>query len=102
MKFFSGISRLTSFLAAFSCAILGLVLWAPSAFAIRTVSHSGGSAEVAPSSPLPTLTHTVVASGMPGWQITLIVAGVAVLAATIAVAVVRGRAGHRTVSVSAA
>jgi hypothetical protein len=102
MKLIRNIPRLTKFLAAFGCAMLGLVVSAPSAFALRTVSNLGGPAGVAPSGSRPTLTHTVVANGMPGWQITVLVAGVAILAGAIAIFLVRGRAAHRTVSVSAA
>jgi hypothetical protein len=39
--------------------------------------------------------HTVVIGGMPGWQITLIAAGAALLAAAIAVLADRARAAHR-------
>jgi hypothetical protein len=39
--------------------------------------------------------HTIVAGGMPGWQIALIAIGAALLAATVAVLVDRGRAAHR-------
>ena len=48
-----------------------------------------------PSSAAATVTRTVVAGGMPGWQIALIAA--ALLAATIAVLVDRARAARRTV-----
>jgi hypothetical protein len=40
--------------------------------------------------------HVVVVGGMPGWQITLIAIGAALLAATAAVLVDRARAAHRT------
>lgn len=52
--------------------------------------------------PLPAHMHTQVAAGMPGWQITLIAAGVALLAAAAAVIVHRMRAARRRVTVSAA
>src|SRR5690348_7399293 len=39
--------------------------------------------------------HTIVIGGMPGWQITLIAIGAALLAATTAVVVYRARATHR-------
>jgi uncharacterized membrane protein YozB (DUF420 family) len=55
-----------------------------------------GSSSAIPTGPSPTFTHTVVASGVPGWQIAVIVAAAAVLAATIAVVVDRARAAHRT------
>jgi hypothetical protein len=42
--------------------------------------------------------HTVVTGGMPGWQITLIAAGAALLAATLAVLLDRARAARRHVT----
>jgi hypothetical protein len=39
--------------------------------------------------------HTVMTGGMPGWQITLIAAGAALLAATVAVLLDRARATRR-------
>jgi uncharacterized membrane protein YhaH (DUF805 family) len=89
------ISHLARFLAAFTGALLGLAVSAPAAFALR-VPAPGGSSSVSPAGPSPTFTHTVVASGMPGWQITVIVAVVALLAATIAIVVDRARAARRT------
>ena len=42
------------------------------------------------------MTRIVVAGGMPGWQIALIAACAALLAATLAVLADRVRAAHRT------
>jgi uncharacterized membrane protein YhaH (DUF805 family) len=89
------IPHLARFLAAFACAMLGLAVSAPAAFAMR-VPTPGGSPGVTPTGPGLTLTHTVVANGMPAWQLTVIVAVVAVLAATIAIVAERARAAHRT------
>jgi uncharacterized membrane protein YhaH (DUF805 family) len=83
------------FLVAFVCTMLGLAVSAPAAFAM-VVQAPGVSSSVAPTGPSPTFPHTVVANGMPGWQITVIAAIVAVLAATIAIAVDRARAARRT------
>jgi hypothetical protein len=55
-----------------------------------------------PSPPLPAHAHTLVAGGMPGWQITLIAVGAALLAAALAVTAYRMRAARRRVTVSAA
>jgi hypothetical protein len=52
--------------------------------------------------PLPAHAHTAVASGMPGWQIVLIVAGAALVAGALVVLVRRARAARRRVTVSAA
>ena len=45
--------------------------------------------------------HTVVAGGMPGWQIALIAVGAVLLAATAAALVDRARAAHRTMITAA-
>lgn len=45
--------------------------------------------------PLPSQVHTVVAGGMPGWQIALIAAGAALIAAAVAVLLYRARAARR-------
>jgi uncharacterized membrane protein YhaH (DUF805 family) len=95
------IPHLARFLAVFACAMLGFAVSAPAALAMR-VPAPGGTTGVAPTGPSPTFTHTVVASGMPGWQITVIVAVVAVLAATIATLVDRARAARRSGIVLAA
>jgi len=52
--------------------------------------------------PLPAHVHTLVTGGMPGWQIALIAAGVALLAAALVVIAYRMRAARRRVTVSAA
>jgi hypothetical protein len=101
-------------LAGLACAGLGLAITAPTAFAyvpppggwdmptayvreallhgedLASVSGSGS----VPSSAAATATRTVVAGGMPGWQIALIAAGAALLAATLAVLADRARAAH--------
>jgi hypothetical protein len=45
--------------------------------------------------PLPVQTHTVVAGGMPGWQIALIAAGAALVGAAIAVLADRSWAARK-------
>jgi hypothetical protein len=94
------IPQLARFLSALAIAMLGLVVSAPAAFAMR-IRATGGFPSGALTGPHPTVTHSVVASGMPGWQIAVIVAVVAVLAATIAIDVDRARAAHRTGMVTA-
>lgn len=49
------------------------------------------------SGPAPVI-HTVVAGGMPGWQIALIAAGDALVAAVLAVLADRARVGRRRVA----
>lgn len=89
------IPHLVRSLAAFTAAMLGVVVSTSGAFAMR-VPAPGGSSSSFPAVPGPTVAHTVVASGVVGWQVAVIVVGVAVLAAIIAIAVDRARAAHRT------
>jgi len=57
---------------------------------------TGGPGDPPPVFPAPTHTITLVAGGgMPGWQITLIAIGAALLGATIAVLLGRARATRR-------
>jgi hypothetical protein len=60
----------------------------------------------APSAPVPapvrTVTHTVILGGMPSWQIALIAAGTALLAAALAVLADRARASRRKAIAAAA
>ena len=89
------IRRVAGVLAGLACAVLGLAAGAPAAFAMAPNPGPGGPAGVTTPPPVPAVTHTVVVGGMPGWQITLIAAGAALLAATVAVLLDRARAGHR-------
>ena len=52
--------------------------------------------------PLISHVHTVVTGGMPGWQITLIAVGAALLAATVAVLLDRARAARQKTITAAA
>jgi hypothetical protein len=94
------IRRLAGVLAGLACAWLGLAAAAPAAFAGRApLPCAPTCAAAAP--PVPTAIHTVVIGGMPGWQIALIAAGAAVLAATVAVLADRARPARRTVITTA-
>ena len=98
------IRRLAGVLAGMACAWLGLAVAAPAAFAGASPTP-GPAGYITPGAeppgwhppgyqaPLPV--HTVVIGGMPGWQIALIAAGAALLAATAAVLVYRARIGRR-------
>ena len=83
------IRRITGLLAGLACICLGLAA-APAAFA-RTLPPFGVSGAVTTPAPPPVQVHTVVVGGMPGWQIALIAVGAALVAATIAVVLDRGR-----------
>lgn len=80
-----------------------LAFGATPAFATLPPAGPGGPAGApAGSAPPPVQVHTVVAGGMAGWQIILIAAGAALLAATVAVLVDRARAAQRKAITAAA
>jgi hypothetical protein len=54
-----------------------------------------------PPLPDPARVHAALASGMPGWQITFVAVGAAVLATAVAVLIARARAARQHVTVSA-
>ena len=78
-------------LATLTGALLAFTAASPDAFATR-VPPPGGAAVPAPAPPE---AHTIVTGGMPGWQIALIAAGAALLAAVLAVIADRARAARR-------
>jgi hypothetical protein len=86
------IRRAIQLLAALASALLAVATAAP-AFAAG-LRPPPGSLESPPVPPA-TRTHTVIVGGMPGWQITLIAVGAAVLAATLAVILDRARTARR-------
>ena len=113
------IRRLAGVLAGLAAALLAFAAAAPAALA------SGGPMPVPPGRdkhpPLPpghvggpvlgpnragyppiSHVHAVVTGGMPGWQITLIAIGAALLAATVAVLLDRARAARRKAITAAA
>ena len=97
MKPIRHIRRIAAVLAGLAAA----VLLATPAFA-RVVPPPGEAYEghVAPASvpasvPAQIQYRTIVAGGMPGWQIALIAVGAALLAATLAVLADRARAARR-------
>jgi hypothetical protein len=102
------IRRLAAALAALASALLAIAAAAPAAFAVGPPPPVGPNGYIIPSAgppirePHPLLppghfvgpvykvpVHTAVIGGMPGWQITLIAIGAALLAATVAVVVYR-------------
>jgi hypothetical protein len=92
------IRRVAGVLAGLACAWLGLAVAAPAAFAsgqpppIREKHPPlpAGHVFLPPGRvPVRVPVHTVVIGGMPGWQITLIAIGAALLAATATVVVYR-------------
>jgi hypothetical protein len=83
--------RLAAVLAALPGALLAFTATSPAAFAIRVPPPGGFTGPVQP----PPQMHTGVVGGMPGWQITLIAAGAALLAAVLAVILDRSRAARQ-------
>ena len=90
------IRRLACILAGLTAATLAFAAAAPTALA-SLAPPDPGPAGVMP----PPAIHTAVTSGMPGWQITLLAAGAALLAAVLAVLLDRARAAHRHQAASA-
>jgi len=95
--------RLAATLAGLACALLAFGAAAPAAFA-RSAPPSPPMWDHKPIPLIPAHgtgpvykvpVHTVVIGGMPGWQIALIAAGAALLAATAAVVVYRAWATRR-------
>jgi hypothetical protein len=100
------IRRFAACLGAMVAAVAASALAVPAAFAtIAPPAPPGPTAPVTGAiTKHPPAVHTVVVGGMPGWQIALIAAGAAVLAAALAVVVDRllsarradaTRVGHR-------
>jgi hypothetical protein len=108
--------RVAGVLAGLACAWLGLAVAAPAAFAAGP-PIPGPAGYITPTAepppirekhpPLPSghihqpvhqarvPVHTVVVGGMPGWQIALIAAGAALVAATVAVLAYRAWTARR-------
>jgi hypothetical protein len=83
------IRRLTGLLAALAGAVLACA--APPAALATRVPYLG----VPPGSvSAPPPVHTIAAVGMPGWQIALIAAAAAIIAAAVAVVLDRARTGR--------
>ncbi len=91
------IHHLIGILAAAACALLAFAAASPALAQTISVPHYGPPPSVAPAQ-VPAPVHTVIAAGMPGWQITLIALAAALGAATVAVVLDRTRASHRSAS----
>jgi hypothetical protein len=87
------IRRFAVLLAGLAGALLAFAAGAPAALA--TLPPPGPGAHG--SGPAPVI-HTVVAGGMPGWQIALIAAGAALVTAVLAVLADRARVARRRVA----
>ena len=76
--------RLAAALAAVTCTLLASAAVMPAAWAVNEIPPGG-----------PAQAPAVAAGGMPGWQITLIALGAALVAATAAILLDRTRAARR-------
>jgi hypothetical protein len=95
------IRTIVGVLAGLAAALLAFGA-APAFAAVWPPGPGGPAGAVAPPAPASVQVHTIVTGGMPGWQITLIAVGAALLAATLAVLVDRARAAHRKAIATAA
>ena len=94
--------RLAAALAAAACGPPASAAIIPAAFA-RVVPDPGGYYGPTRPAPIPAATVRLVAvGGMPGWQITVIALGAALLAAAVAVLLDRALATRRAASAPAA
>ncbi len=91
------IHHLAAILAAGACALLGLAVASPAMATTSSLPHPGAGVT---QPQVPAQVHTLIAGGMPGWQITLIAAGAAVLTALLAVAADRAYTARRQVTAS--
>jgi hypothetical protein len=96
------IRRAAALLAGLAGLAAALVASGAAPALARLEPDPAGYVGVTPPPLTPTVTRTVVVGGMPGWQIALIAAGAALLAATVAVLIDRARAMRRKATMSAA
>ena len=87
------IQRCLAVLAGLSGTMLALAATAPAALAVPP--------PLRPAVPVPVKVHTVVIGGMPGWQITLIAVGAALLAAMLGVVLDRVWVARRRAAAAA-
>ena len=86
---FTHARRLGGLLAGFGALVTMLVVTGTAALAMQAPPDAGGAADPPPAPPAP------VIGGMPGWQITLIAVGAALVAAALAVLADRARSARR-------
>jgi hypothetical protein len=101
MKTTQLIRRFAGILTGLAATLVVFGTGAPAAFA-TLAPDPGGTGSAAPSASVHTVVRTVVVGGMPGWQIALIAAGAALVAATAAVLIGRARTAHQSLATSAA
>ena len=88
--------RLAAALAAVIVGLLGSAATIPAAFARDVpVPPPGSGYELGRFGPVPATASHAAATGMPGWQITLIAVGAVLAAAAVTVVLARARAAQR-------
>ncbi len=99
----STLRRLAVALAAVTGSLLAWVAAVPAASAATTlIPAPGGASGPGPATSPADPVQVIAAGGMPGWQITLIALGAALIAAAAAVLLDRARAAHRAASATTA
>ena len=93
--------RLAVALTAATCGLLASALIIPAASARTMMLPGPGGAATVPSTPPSANLGVVPGGGMAGWQIALIAAGAALVAAIAAVALDRTRAARKAASATA-
>jgi hypothetical protein len=88
-------------LAAVTSGLLASVAIVPAAFARMEPDPGAGYVSTRVTRVPATTVRVVTAGGMPGWQITVIALGAALLAATAAVLLYRALAARRSAPVTA-
>lgn len=104
--------RLAAVVAAVTCALVAVGAAAPAAPAALAgvIPQPGPLSRFEPTmvvpaqhhTPVPVHSHAALTVGMPGWQITLIAVGAAILAAAVAVLLDRARSARRLPTTTAA
>jgi hypothetical protein len=102
MNLIRHIRRSVAIVAGLAGAVLAFA--APAFAQSATFPISGGDATSAGLAPaqVPVQVRTIVAGGMPGWQIALIAAGAALIAAALAILAYRTLAARRQAVTTAA
>ena len=90
------IHRCLGVVAALGGALLSLAVAAPAAFAAFAAPATFPPPDPQTAPGQESVTHTIVVGGMPGWQIALIAAGAALVAAVAAVLADRAWAARRS------
>ena len=96
------IRRIAAVLAGLAATVAVFAATGPAASAMEVPAPGqSGTHPAGPAADIPARIHSVVAGGMPGWQITLIAAVAALFAAVLAVLLDRAFAARRRTTANA-